>query len=164
VGKRSGSGFIAHKAMLVNALSRALADRLMLLDFTIGRKGFLGYIKALAGSNVIKVVPASVDASGVQVNGHKKLKVVCGANASYLDDLAWIGDKTPMTIADVRVGVKGGVKFPIWGGLKFPTLMLISSLISLVISDSSRRCLLLGGYGDWGSNDRTSLELVTQPV
>jgi DNA polymerase-3 subunit beta len=110
VGKRSGSGCIVHKAMLVNALSRALADRLMLLDFTIGRKGFLGYIKALAGSNVVKVVPASVDASGVQVNGHKKLKVVCGANTSYLDDLAWIGDKTPITLADVRVSPDNAVK------------------------------------------------------
>ena len=108
--KRSGEGFVAHKAMLVNALSRGLADRLMLLDFTIGRKGFLGYIKALAGSNIVKVVPASVDASGTQVNGHKKLKVVCGANTSYLDDLAWIGDKTPMTIADVRVSPDNAVK------------------------------------------------------
>jgi DNA polymerase-3 subunit beta len=110
VGKRSGSGVVTHKAMLVNALSRALADRLMLLDFTIGRKGFLGYIKALAGSNIVKVVPASVDASGVQVNGHKRLKVVCGSNTSYLDDLAWIGDKTPMTIANVRVSPDNAVK------------------------------------------------------
>jgi len=110
VGKRSGDGFVSHKAMLVNALSRGLADRLMLLDFTIGRKGFLGYIKALAGSNIVKVVPASVDASGTQVNGHKKLKVVCGANTSYLDDLAWVGDKTPMTIADVRVSPDNAVK------------------------------------------------------
>jgi DNA polymerase-3 subunit beta len=110
VGKRSGSGVVTHKAMLVNALSRALADRLMLLDFTIGRKGFLGYIKALAGSNIVKVVPASVDASGVQVNGHKRLKVVCGSNTSYLDDLAWIGDKTPMTLADVRVSPDNAVK------------------------------------------------------
>jgi DNA polymerase III sliding clamp (beta) subunit (PCNA family) len=46
----------------------------------------------------------------VQVNGHKKLKVVCGANTSYLDDLAWIGDKTPMTIADVRVSPDNAVK------------------------------------------------------
>ena len=76
VGKRSGSnGFVAHKATLVNALSRALAERLMLLDFTIGRKGFLGYLKALAGSNIVKVVPAHVDASGTQVNGHKGLKL-----------------------------------------------------------------------------------------
>jgi len=110
VGKRSGDGFVTHKAMLVNALSRGLADRLMLLDFTIGRKGFLGYIKALAGSNVVKVVPASVDASGTQVNGHKRLKVVCGANTSYLDDLAWVGDKTPMTLADVRVSPNNTVK------------------------------------------------------
>jgi hypothetical protein len=58
VGKRSGDGFVTHKAMLVNALSRGLAERLMLLDFTIGRKGFLGYIKALAGSNVIKIACA----------------------------------------------------------------------------------------------------------
>jgi len=110
VGKRSGDGFVAHKAMLVNALSRALAERLMLLDFTIGRKGFLGYLKALAGSNVVKVVPAGVDASGTQVNGHKRLKVVCGANTSYLDDLAWVADKTPMTLADVRVSPNNTVK------------------------------------------------------
>jgi DNA polymerase-3 subunit beta len=109
-GKRSGDGFVAHKAMLVNALSRTLAERLMLLDFTIGRKGFLGYLKALAGSNVVKVVPASVDASGTQVNGHKKLKVVCGANTSYLNDLAWVGDKTPLTLADVRVSPNNSIK------------------------------------------------------
>ena len=108
--KQTGDGFVAHKAMLVNALSRASADRLMLLDFTIGRKGFLGYVKSLAGSNVIKVVPASVSASGERTNGHKRLKVVCGANTSYLDDLAWIGDKTPMTIADVRVSPSNTVK------------------------------------------------------
>jgi DNA polymerase-3 subunit beta len=59
VGKRSGSnGFVSHKATLVNALSRALAERLMLLDFTIGRKGLLGYLKAIAGSNVVKVACA----------------------------------------------------------------------------------------------------------
>jgi hypothetical protein len=82
----------------------------MLLDFTIGRKGFLGYLKALAGSNVVKVVPAPVDASGAQVNGHKKLKVVCGANTSYLDDGAWVGDKTPMTLAEVRVSPNNSIK------------------------------------------------------
>jgi hypothetical protein len=110
VGKRSGTGFVAHKATLVNALARALAERLMLLDFTIGRKGFLGYLKALAGSNIVKVVPAHVDASGTQVNGHKGLKVVCGSNTSYLEDLAWVGDKTPMTLADVRVSPNNAVK------------------------------------------------------
>jgi hypothetical protein len=33
-GKRSGDGFVAHKAILVNALSRALAERLVLFDLT----------------------------------------------------------------------------------------------------------------------------------
>ena len=73
-GKRSGDGFVAHKAMLVSALSRALADRVMLMDFTIGRKGLLGYLKALGGSNIVKVTP-SASASGSQTNGHKRLKV-----------------------------------------------------------------------------------------
>ncbi len=86
VGKRSGDGFVAHKAMLVNALSRALAERVMLMDFTIGRKGLLGYLKALAGSNIVKVVPANGSASETQANGHKRLKVICGANTSYLED------------------------------------------------------------------------------
>ena len=58
VGKRSGEGFVAHKAMLVSALSRALADRVMLMDLTIGRKGFVGYLKALGGSNVVKIACA----------------------------------------------------------------------------------------------------------
>ena len=89
VGKRSGDGFVAHKAMLVNALPRALADRVMLMDFTIGRKGFVGYLKALGGSNVVKVIP-DASARGSQSNGHKRLKVACGANTSYLEDLAWI--------------------------------------------------------------------------
>jgi len=109
VGKRSGNGFVAHKATLVNALSRALAERLMLLDFTIGRKGLLGYLKAIAGSNVVKVVPAN----GADSESHgigKRLKVICGSNTSYLEDMAWIGEKTPMTIAEVRVSPNNTVK------------------------------------------------------
>ena len=54
MGKRSGEGFIAHKAMLVSALSRALSERVTLMDFTIGRRGLLGYLKALGGSNIVK--------------------------------------------------------------------------------------------------------------
>jgi DNA polymerase-3 subunit beta len=96
VGKRSGEGFVAHKATLANSLSRALADRLTLIDFNIGRKGFLGYIKALSGSNVVKIVPAST-------NGDKKLKVVCGSNTSYLEDNDWISEKTPQTWANVVI-------------------------------------------------------------
>ena len=102
MGKRSGDGFVAHKATLVNALGRALADRVMVSDFTVGRKGFLGYLKALAGSNIVKVTPGNVDASVSQVNG-KRLKVTCGSNTSYLEDMAWVGDNTPLTLCEVRV-------------------------------------------------------------
>jgi len=116
VGKRSGEGFVAHKATLVNALSRALADRVMVSDFTVGRKGFLGYLKALAGSNIVKISPANGDASVSQVNG-KRLRVVCGSNTSYLDDLTWVGDKTPMTLCEVRVSSKRIVQ-PNIGGLE----------------------------------------------
>jgi len=109
-GKRSGEGFVAHKAILANALSRALAERVVLMDFTIGRKGFLTYIKSLGGSNVVKVVPSSNgNASGLRV-ADKRLKVVCGANTSYLEDLAWVGDKTPLTLCDVRVSPSNSVK------------------------------------------------------
>ncbi|MBF4482156.1 MAG: hypothetical protein IS489_02350 [Dehalococcoides mccartyi] len=109
-GKRSGEGFCAHKAILVNALSRALAERVVLMDFTIGRKGFLTYIKSLGGSNVVKVVPSSNgNASGLRV-ADKRLKVVCGANTSYLDDMAWVGEKTPLTLCDVRVSPSNSVK------------------------------------------------------
>jgi hypothetical protein len=101
-GKRSGEGFVAHKAMLVNALSRAIADRVMLLDLTIGRKGLLGYLKALGGSNIVKVVPANGNASGERITD-KRLKVICGANTSYIADSDWIGEKTPLTLCEVRV-------------------------------------------------------------
>jgi hypothetical protein len=118
VGKRSGNGFVAHKATLVNALSRALAERLMLVDFTIGRKGLLAYLKAIAGSNVVKVVPFRENLQGEPANGAdseshsigKRLKVICGSNTSYLEDMAWVGDKTPMTIAEVRVSPNNSVK------------------------------------------------------
>jgi len=113
VGKRSGEGFVAHKPMLVSALSRALAARVMLMDFTIGRKGLLGYLKALGGSNIVKVTP-SASASGSQANGHKRLKVTCGSNTSYLEDLCWIKTEgkriTPLTLCEVRVSPSNSVK------------------------------------------------------
>ena len=37
--------------MLVNALSRAIADRVILNDVTLGRKGLLGYLKASGRAN-----------------------------------------------------------------------------------------------------------------
>jgi len=114
VGKRSGDGFVAHKSVLVSALSRALSARVVLMDFTIGRKGLLGYLKALSGSNIVKIVPTAVSASEVQANGHKRLKITCGANTSYLEDLAWIKTEgkriTPLTLCEVRVSPNNTVK------------------------------------------------------
>jgi len=109
-GKRSGSGFLAHRTILVSALSRALAERVVLLDFTIGRKGLLTYLKSLGGSNVVKVVPFSNgSASGVRAID-KRLKVVCGSNTSYLEDSVWIAEKTPLTLCDVRVSPNNTIK------------------------------------------------------
>jgi DNA polymerase III sliding clamp (beta) subunit (PCNA family) len=36
--------------------------------------------------------------------------VVCGANTSYLEDSAWVGDKTPLTLCEVRVSPNNTVK------------------------------------------------------
>ena len=110
VGKRSGDGFVSHKATLVNALSRVMAERLLLLDFTIGRKGFAGYIKALSGSNIVKIVPSTNGSASGERASDKRLKVVCGANTSYLEDTAWVGDNTPVTFAEVRVSPNNTVK------------------------------------------------------
>jgi DNA polymerase-3 subunit beta len=71
-------------------------------DTTIGKRGFLSYLKAVAGSNVVKVVPANGSASGLQANG-KGLKVACGNHQSYIPDGAWLKDKTPFSFCQVRV-------------------------------------------------------------
>ena len=137
-GKRSGEGFVAHKATLVNALSRALAERVMLLDFTIGRKGLLGYLKALGGSNIVKVTPASGDASETQVTGHKRLKVICGANTSHLEDMAWVGDKTPLTLCDVRVSPRNIVS-PNLGAIELAEAL--SRVLPFTASEDNRPVL-----------------------
>ncbi len=108
-GKRSGEGFVAHKAMLVSALSRALSARVVLLDITIGLKGLLGYLKALGGSNIVKVIPSNGSASESQATS-KRLKVICGTNTSYLADSEWLGEKTPLTLCDIRVSPSNSVK------------------------------------------------------
>jgi DNA polymerase-3 subunit beta len=109
VGKRSGDGFVAHKATLVSALSRALASRVVLMDLTIGRKGLLGYLKAVGGSNVAKVTPSNGSASGSQATD-KRLRVICGGNTSTIADSEWIGEKTPLTLCEVRVSPNNSVK------------------------------------------------------
>ncbi len=117
-GKRSGNGFVCHKEKLVNALSRATAERVELFDSdtTIGRKGFLGYLKSLAGSNIVKVIPANGSASGLQANG-KGLKVECGNHQSYVPDGAWLKDKMPFTFCQVRVS-PGYAVSPNLGGIE----------------------------------------------
>ena len=61
-------------------------------------------------------MPASDADSETHSNG-KRLKVVCGSTTSYLEDMAWIGDNTPMTLCEVRVSPKRIVK-PNIGGLE----------------------------------------------
>ena len=138
MGKRSGEGFVAHKAKLVNALSRALADRLLLMDFTIGRKGLLGYIKALSGSNIVKIVPSANGSASEAQAAAKRLKVVCGATTSYLEDTAWIGDKTPMTLAEIRVCPDNSVK-PNLGSLELSEA--ISRVLPFTAKDDKRPVL-----------------------
>ncbi len=101
------------------------------MDFTIGRKGFLAYLKSLGGSNIVKIVPANGSASGSQTNGQKRLKVVCGANTSYLDDMAWVGEKTPLTLCDVRVSPSNTIK-PNLGALE------LSEALSRVLPFTAR--------------------------
>jgi DNA polymerase-3 subunit beta len=138
VGKRSGEGFVSHKTRLVNALSRVMAERLLLMDFTIGRKGLLGYIKALGGSNIVKIVPATNgNASEAQV-ADKRLKVVCGATTSYLADKAWIGDKTPMTLAEIRVCPDNTVK-PNLGSLELAEAL--NRVLPFTATDENRPVL-----------------------
>ena len=108
VGKRSGTGFISHKAMLVNALTMALSERVNLLDMSLGRKGFVGYLKALGGSNTVKVTPNG-GASGSQAKV-KGLKVVCGSNTGHVLDGDWIGEKSPLSFCEVRVSPANSVK------------------------------------------------------
>jgi len=138
VGKRSGEGFVAHKAKLVNALSRALADRLLLMDFTIGRKGLLGYIKALSGSNIVKIVPSTNGSASEAQAAAKRLKVVCGATTSYLEDTAWIGDKTPMTLAEIRICPDNSVK-PNLGSLELSEA--ISRVLPFTAKDEKKPVL-----------------------
>ncbi len=110
----------------------------MLLDFTIGRKGLLGYLKALGGSNIVKVTPASGDASETQVTGHKRLKVICGSNTSHLEDMAWVGDKTPMTLCDVRVSPRNTVS-PNLGAIELAEAL--SRVLPFTASEDNRPVL-----------------------
>ena len=63
----------------------------------------------------MKVIPSNGSASESQANG-KGLKVICGANTGYLAGNDWIGDKTPLTLCDVRVSPNNSVKPNIGAG------------------------------------------------
>jgi DNA polymerase-3 subunit beta len=136
-GKRSGEGFVSHKAILVNALSRAISDRVVLMDFNLGCKGFTGYLKALSGSNIIKIVPDNGSASEVRTSD-KRLKVICGSNTGYLSDGEWIDDNTPLNFCEVRVSSKNSVQPNIGAGELAETL---SRVIPFAATDDARPVL-----------------------
>ncbi len=123
--------------MLVSALSRALSARVVLLDITIGLKGLLGYLKALGGSNIVKVIPSNGSASESQATS-KRLKVICGANTSYLADSEWIGEKTPLTLCDIRVSPSNSVK-PNVGTVELADAL--NRVLPFAISDDARPVL-----------------------
>ncbi len=58
---------------------------------------------------VAKVIPPNGNASESQATV-KRLKVICGANTGLLADNEWIGDKTPLTLCDIRVSPSNSVK------------------------------------------------------
>ena len=107
-GKRSGEGFVCHRERLVSALSRAQAPKVEVVNLTLGRKGFLNYLKALGGSNIIKITPNG-SASEAQAT-EKGVRVVCGSNTSYLTDGAWVTEKIAMSDScEVRVSPNSSV-------------------------------------------------------
>ena len=63
----------------------------MLLDFTIGRKGLLGYLKTIAGSNVVKVAEACTYLNTASLS--------CTGNTS-LGNLSW-GSNPPGVASDI---------------------------------------------------------------
>jgi hypothetical protein len=106
-------------------------------ETNIGRKGFLSYLKALAGGNVVKVTPAGVSASGLQANG-KGLKVVCGNHQSYIPDGAWLKDKTPFSFCQVRVSPSYAV-MPNLGGNELAEAL--SRVLPFATTDDARPIL-----------------------
>ena len=117
--KRSGNGFVAHRDKLLKSLSFAQAERLEICDCFVGRRGFLSYLKALGGSNVVKVVPSNGSASEAQAT-EKSLKVIVGNNEGFIPEGAWIKDKTPYTVCQARVSPTNGIIPNLSQGLSYP--------------------------------------------
>jgi len=97
----------------------------------------LSYLKALAGGNMVKVIPANGSASGLQANG-KGLKVVCGNHQSYITDGAWLKDKTPFTFCQVRVSPSYAV-MPNLGGNELAEAL--SRVLPFTTTDDARPVL-----------------------
>jgi DNA polymerase-3 subunit beta len=97
----------------------------------------LSYLKALAGSNVVKVIPANGSASGLQANG-KGLKVACGSYQSYIPDGAWLKDKTPFSFCQVRVSPSYAV-MPNLGGNELADAL--SRVLPFTATEDSRPVL-----------------------
>jgi DNA polymerase-3 subunit beta len=122
-GKRSGAGFIAHRERLVQALSRAQAPKVEVIDIELGRKGLLNYLRLLGGTNIVRIVPSNGDASPSRMGrasgervADKRLKVVCGSNTGYLEDGAWVTEKIKYEdICQLRVSPNSSIK-PNLGG------------------------------------------------
>jgi len=79
--------------MLVSALSRAIAERVVLMDITFGRRGLLGYLKAMGGSIGDKTPFTLCD---VRVSPSNSVKPNVGAN-ELADALARV---LPFTATD----------------------------------------------------------------
>ncbi len=143
-GKRSGEGFVAHRGTLVGALARAQSVVIELCNFMLGRRGLINYLRLMGGSEIVKIVPstnsgqrpsngsaeASVESaetlaevgsaspSGEGQAAVKRLKVVCGANIGYLEDGAWLTEKTRFeSPCQIRVSPHNGVS-PNLGGVE----------------------------------------------
>jgi DNA polymerase-3 subunit beta len=101
----------------VQALSRAQAPKVEVIDIELGRKGLLNYIRLLGGSNIVKIVPSNGDASGERI-ADKRLKVVCGSNTGYLEDGAWVTEKMKYEdTCQIRVSPNSSIK-PNLGGIE----------------------------------------------
>ena len=145
-GKRSGDGFVAHKAVLLEALQRTTADRIILCGVEVGRKGLLNYFKALAGNNIIKVVPAKGS-----VNAQKSLKVVCGSHIGNLASGEWVNENTPPTSGDLRVSPTVGIKPNIGASEMATALSRVIPFSAKLVKDDKRRpvlgCVLMEAKG-----------------
>ena len=91
-GKRSGKGFVVHKAMLISALSRVLAERLNIGGVEVGCKGIRKYFSTLSGSNIIKVLPDG-----------QCLKVLCGNHNGLVNAGDWTTEDMARTLCEVKV-------------------------------------------------------------